>query len=243
MKFLTTALAATAAIGLAAGANAANLVVNGGFESTTNGLGQLGFNTDATGWSIAGGYTFLFAAGTADNGGANGQYGNLQLWGPNNGSANGLPASSPDGGNFVALDGAFQQAPITQTINGLTVGKVYKVSFFWGGAQQNGFTGDTTEQFQVSLGGDTQSTAILNNVSHGFTGWQSESFKYKASNTSEVLSFLAVGTPAGVPPFSVLDGVSLSAVPEPVTWALMLVGIAGVGGAMRARRRGVAVAA
>jgi hypothetical protein len=211
-------------------AQASNLVVNGGFESTTSGPGQLGFNTNATGWTTTG-YNFLFASGTADTTGSNGVYGNLQLWGPNNGSANGLPASSPDGGNFVAADGAFQVAPIQQTINGLTPGDQYTVSFWWAGAQQSGFTGATTEQWMVSLGAQTQSTAILSNLSHGFTGWQQQSFTYTATSASEVLSFLAVGTPAGVPPFSLLDGVTLNAsTPEPGTLALLGSGlVAGVG--------------
>ncbi len=236
-------LAAAAVMAAASAANAVDLVTNGSFTSTTNGPGQLGYNTDATGWTVApGGYTFLFASGTADTTGASGQYGHLTLWGPNNGSANGLPASSPDGGNYVAEDGAFQIQPIQQTINGLTAGDKYNVSFYWGGAQQNGFTGPTTEAFDVSLGSETHSTATLDNANHGFTGWHHENFVYTATGTSEVLSFLARGTPNGEPPFSVLDGVSLNAVPEPATWAMMLVGVAGMGAIAR-RRRSVALAA
>jgi hypothetical protein len=211
-------------------AQAGNLVVNGGFESTTSGPGQLGYNTNATGWTTTG-YNFLFASGTADTTGTNGVYGNLQLWGPNNGSANGLPASSPDGGNYVAADGAFQIAPIQQTINGLTPSDSYTVSFYWAGAQQYTFNGPNTEQWQVSLGSQTQSTAVYQNPSHGFSGWQQQSFTYTATSASEVLSFLAVGTPTGVPPFSLLDGVTLNAAtPEPATLALLGSGLlAGVG--------------
>jgi hypothetical protein len=186
-----------------------DLITNGGFETTTNGAGQLGYNTDAAGWTaVSGGYAFLFTPGTADTTGANGQDGTLSLWGPGNGSTNGLPATSPTGGNYVALDGAFQVEPIQQTIDGLTPNDQYTVDFYWGGAQQSGFTGMTTEQFQVSLGSQTISTPVLDNVSHGFTGWQLESFTFTATDATEVLSFLAVGTPNGVPPFSVLDGVS-----------------------------------
>jgi hypothetical protein len=229
---------ALAFLTLAMAAQASNLVVNGDFETTTNGPNfQFDNNTVATGWT-SNGYNFIFASGAADTVGATGQFGNLQLWGPGNGSNNGLPATSPTGGNFVAADGAFEVSPIQQTINGLTPGNSYTVDFWWAGAQQSGFTGATTEQWQVSLGGQTQSTVVLNNVSHGFTGWQSQSFTYTATSSSEVLSFLAVGTPAGVPPFVLLDGVSLNAnssVPEPGTLTLLFGGLMGGLGVIKSR--------
>src|ERR1017187_3531173 len=187
VALLTFAISAQAGI---------NLVTNGSFESNS-GNGQVGYNTSITGWSVpSGGYTFLFAPGTADTSGANGQYGYLSLWGPGNGSNNGLPATSPDGGYYLASDGAFQVQPIQQTINGLTIGHNYMLGFLWGGAQQIGFTGATTEQWQVSLGNSTQLTSVLNNASQGFTGWEHVNKTFTATNTSEVLSFLAIGTPA-----------------------------------------------
>jgi hypothetical protein len=218
-------------------AHATELVQNGSFELTTGGTsGQVDNTVTLNNWSTNNGYIFVFNSGTADTTGANGQYGNLTLWGPGNGSANGLPASSPDGGNFVASDGAFQTEALFQTITGLTPGDEYTVSFYWAGAQQSGFTGPTTEQFEVSFGAQTQSTAIVNNANHGFTGWQQDSFTFTADGTSDVLSFLAQGTPAGVPPFSLLDGVSVvAATPEPSSLALLLTGFVGVGGMVRKR--------
>src|SRR5271168_4910527 len=66
---------------------ASNLVVNGGFETTTNGPNfQFDKLTVATGWTStntnSNAYNFIFAPGIADTTGATGQYGNLQLWGP-----------------------------------------------------------------------------------------------------------------------------------------------------------------
>lgn len=235
IKTITLALATLAIFGTA---QAQNLVQNGDFEITTNGAGkQLGFNTDATGWSTNG-YNFLFAANTADTSGAAGSSGQLSLWGPGNGAANGL-TNSPTGGNFVAADGAFEVASIDQTIHGLVAGQKYSVSFDWAAAQQSGFTGPTTEQWQVSLGGQTQSTAIYSNANHGFSGWMHDTLSFTATGSSEVLSFLAQGTPNGEPPFSLLDNVSLiAAVPEPETWGLLIGGL-GLVGFMARRRKAV----
>jgi hypothetical protein len=237
MKTVFAALAAVAVCALASGASANSLVTNGSFE-TNAGAGQLGYNTSATGWSLASspGYAFLFAPGTADTGGANGQYGNLQLWGPGNGSNNSLPSSSPDGGYFLALDGDFQNSAVTQTISGLTVGGRYAVGFDYGFAQQSGFTGDTIQSMTVSLGGDSQTTTAYTLPSEGFSGWMHQTFVFTATSTSETLAFLANGN-LPVPPFALLDGVTMSDVPEPATWALMLTGVAGLGGAARFRRR------
>ena len=56
-------LAALLAAG-AAQAGASELVTNGGFETLTNGPGQLGYRTTATGWATTG-YNFVCAAGPA----------------------------------------------------------------------------------------------------------------------------------------------------------------------------------
>ena len=236
MQFRTITLALAAAAMSALPAQAVNLVVNGGFEATTNGKGQLGFNTNATGWTNVNGYTFLYTPGTVDSSGALGESGNVSMWGTNNGGLNAIP-NSPTGGNFIAFDGGYKVTPLQQTIIGLVVGQKYDLGFDWGAAQQFGYTGATTDQWQVSLGNETHSTAIIANASHGFSGWVHQNFTFTATGASEVLSFLAIGTPNGVPPFALLDGVTLAAaVPEPSTWALMLGGVAVIGFIARRRR-------
>lgn len=242
MKFtknVASLLAVAALSCTAAHAGIINLVTNGNFEQTTNGGGQLDHNTEVIGWSTNG-YNFVMTPGTAGTTGSLGFAGPLILWGPANGSNNGL-TDSPVGGNFLAAEGDDQAAssPITQTINGLVAGQKYDVSFWWAGAQQHGFHGPNTEQWVVGLGSESQSTAVYQNPNHGFSGWMQETFTFTANSTSEVLSFFAVGTPSGVPPFALLDGVVMTAseVPEPSSVALVLAGIGLMGAGARLRRR------
>ena len=203
-----------------------NLVINGDFEQTSMQNSQGAFTPDemntsnVTGWSTSG-YNFIFGANTAATVGSYGSYGQTYLYDGSAVSGGAVLGQSPTGGNFVGADGAFQVGAITQTLSGLTKGTDYAVSFSWAGAQQSGFTGATTEQWQVSLGNQTQSTQAVPNANHGFTGWMQQTFVFEATTASEVLSFLAVGTPNGEPPFSLLDGVSATDVPEPASLAML----------------------
>lgn len=244
------------------GAARADFIQNGGFENTvTNNThpdqatygGQLNYQgLTADHWTntLSGssgnvGYTFLYrpqsgTSGTsADQHGVQGFSSNVKLWGPGTGVANGLTLS-PNGGNFIAADPNYYPAALVQTINGLTVGEKYNVSFYWAGAQQSGFTGATTQWWQVSLGSETHDTAHVGNASKGFTGWMNTTLTFTATAASEQLSFLAKGTPSdtNLPPFVLLDGVSMNAVPEPSTVLMVGLGLAGlVGVGLRRRAR------
>jgi hypothetical protein len=59
---------------------------------------------------------------------------------------------------------------------------------------------------------------------------------FTPTSTTQTLKFLSIGTPDGLPPIAALDGVSLT-VPEPATWAMMLVGFGGIGAMIRRRRQ------
>lgn len=146
-------------------------------------------------------------------------------------------APSPLGGAFVALDGDLDyNGALTQTISGLTVGKAYELSFWWAAAQQANRVGATTEQFQVNFGAQQYLTGIKAIDTGGFSGWSQEKFKFTATNSQQVLSFLSLGTPNGLPPIALLDGVSLAAVPEPTTWAMMIAGFGLAGASIRRRK-------
>lgn len=249
-RHLVRSAAAAAVLFGAVPASAADHVVNGGFETLTNGP-NLGSNlTAATGWAVTSpggsysgqGYSIFFGPGAADTTGAtdNNPF-NVGIWGPGNGENNGF-TSSPSGGNFFASDSdPIYASKISQTLTGLTIGQTYRVKFDWAGSQlyclvcgPGQFMGATSHSFVVDFGTQSQSTATVYIPSHGFSGWMSETFKFTALNTSEVLSFLSVGGPQGLPPMALLDGVSVT-VPEPGTWALMLAGFGLTGFAMRRR--------
>jgi hypothetical protein len=241
-------IAIAAALGamVSAPALATNLVTNGDFEQLINGPGKWDATSthQVVGWH-SNGYNFTYAAGGLDDN----TY--LELYGPKNGVANGL-VNSPTGGNMVAADGAYGEGAIYQQITGLTVGQQYAVQFDWAAGQQSGYTGPQTERWLVKLGNSvltvpsdhvnptldsqTQATSVAHNANHGFVPWSHETFTFTATGTSQYLSFLALGTPTGVPPFSILDGVSMAAVPEPASWAMMIAGFGLVGGAIRRRR-------
>ena len=221
-----------------------NLVVNGDFEQTSMADSQGNFTpeqmtaSNVSGWSTNG-YNFIFGANTATTVGSNGIYGQLTLYDGSAVSGGAVLGSSPTGGHFVGADGAFDVDAISQTLNGLTRGSNYAVSFDWAGAQQSGYNSPTTEQWQVSLGNETLSTAIANNLNHGFTGWMHQTLVFQATGPSEVLSFLSNGTPTGEPPFALLDGVSATDVPEPASLAFLALG-AGIVSVLAFRRRAMA---
>jgi hypothetical protein len=198
----------------------AQIVQNGGFESTTSGYGQISNGsgpagtgvTAATNWTT-GGYSFVMNAANAATG-VSSQYGSddLALWTASNGGT-GTIIASPDGGNFLALDGDYLTSAVSQNLTGLTVGDNYAISFYWAAAQQQSFTGNVEESLTVSLGSQTQSTSTYDLTSKGFSGWMSQTDTFTATSSSEVLSFLAVGN-VQVPPFVLLDGISATQVPE-----------------------------
>jgi hypothetical protein len=242
---------------LSTGAQAANLVQNGGFENDTlpsplnpaNASGaeidsNWNYNGDLTDWSSTGAttYNILFFGNVANAStiDADTRFTSTE---PQHLNSN-FDSLSPNGGNFVGLDGdPSANGPLDQTIMGLTLGQTYELTFDWAGIELSNRTGYDSIQLTGSLGGDPFATSVyLNTAPAGqpgsFSGWMTANFTFTANSTSELLSFLAVGTPAAnLPPFALLDGVSLTAVPEPSTWAMMLVGFGGLGYAAFRRRR------
>jgi hypothetical protein len=232
-KAAALSVAATAILVVAASAQA-QLVQNGKFTATTGGepsqtTGQLSYQPTpangiapfaATDWTIPSAtdagwnsYTFLFTPGTATAGTQPyGQYGSIALWSSADPGGSGfMPATDPGGGNFIAMDGAFETSTVSQTINGLIPGDLYTVGFYWAAAQQypdGDLDNSPGEDLAVSLGTETETTPTYELPAHGFSGWMYQSDSFKATSSTEVLSFLANGT-SGEPPFVLLGDVSM----------------------------------
>jgi hypothetical protein len=259
---LTALATAALVLGLASGAQAANLIVNGSFNAlnpagansapSVSGIEVDGAFNDAgavTGWTSAGGtaYNIYFYGNGKEAGGVTG-IDAANRWGENGQRPNvNFTGDSPDGGAYMVLDadpgfsGAF-----SQTVNNLTVGQEYDLSFYWAGGELYDRTGFQTTQLTGTFGTSAFATPVVTNSNPGcngcvlpgdFSGWHLMNFTFVAQTASQTLSFLAAGTPTGnLPPVAFLDGVSLTAVPEPTAWGLMILGF-GAAGAMIRRRR------
>ncbi|CAB1275301.1 PEP-CTERM sorting domain-containing protein [Candidatus Nitrosacidococcus tergens] len=249
---ISTALTLSTALAMSAHAAPINLVQNGDFS-------DVGGITDPTQFGSRNNNGYVASDFIANWTGNEG----YEIWYPDAASATSVNATSewgetstkntnkemlwaiapaPNGTNtFVGLDGdqtSGVQSSISQTIGDLTIGQQYTLTFDWGAAQMQSRDGDTQEYLAVTFGSDTQDTSTIDNPSHSFTGWQSETMTFTATAASQTLTFLSVGTPSGLPPMALLTNVSMVAnVPEPSV--MMLFGTGLIGLAFISRRRTV----
>jgi len=240
--------AATAVLvgGLAANAAPVNLIQNGSFENTTaytsNGTGTEISNSDLTGWNVSACVSscgsnpnnlFMFLAPT--NVGTNG------VWDANEGGGINFwssPGASPVGGNAITSDAANESGILSQTVSGLKIGDTYTLSFYQATMQATDQNSAFNAAWKVTFGGSpAQYSTTMNNPGGTSTGWVEDTMTFTATAIQEALGFFATSPQADDPPFLLLDGVSLTdttAVPEPATFGLAMVGLAGV---MFARRK------
>lgn len=202
-----------------AGSAAASALINGDFESPNNG-------TEFLTPSLLPGWTW-----------APGPGGSVEIHAQSN--AYGLPTL--DGGYYVSFGGnGTYGGSISQTF-ATTAGATYSVNYLVAESQGD----DPTQVLQAILVNGAQSLTQNNTaLTMGFLAGKSITFT--AAGPTATLTFLDA-TPAGDGGGSNigLDTVTLTGsaggVPEPTTWALMLLGFGLVGGVVRAGR-GLAIA-
>lgn len=215
---------------LAAGgaASAANLIVNGGFETPDASDGtfiQAFGGTNFGGWTVTGADVLLI---------------------DRNYTESGLVFNAAAGNQAVDLTGAGNTSPedgVEQTVFGLQTGLLYRLSFELGNAAPiGGNAGSYTLPSTVRVTFDGGPALSFTNAINNPTGSPGINFQFfstgyvATSNQVTIRFFNGVGNDNYVG----LDNVSL-AVPEPATWALMIMGF-GSAGAMLRRRRTFAAA-
>ena len=268
MKLIVAALVPLLALDVT---QAQNLVKNGDFETVINpqtgtaiaengnyfvrtgqGNNQDLYGVDLAGWSNNSTFGIVYGAGIGDDPSfMHYEYNDLNykgayyLMGPRNGHANGMPDSSPTGGNYFGTDSNYYQGPLSQTVQGLVTGQSYTLSFYWAAAViSTGAGNGQTSGWNVSLAGAAGTDATTSVISpsydrYDFVPWQQSVVNFVANSSTETLTFTPTGT--GSPPMSLLDGVAIyagtnvTAVPEPQTLALWLGGL-GVLALLRRRR-------
>lgn len=140
----------------------------------------------------------------------------------------GAPAAN-GGSKFVELD-SNSNSSMFYTFG---VGGSFQLSFLYSprpgvGAGSNGIT--------LFLNGNALNPpGEVTGAGGGGTNWTSHSVNFQA-NAGDIISFAATGSSDSYGGY--LDNIKItSAVPEPATWAMMIVGFAGVGSMVRSNRR------
>jgi Protein of unknown function (DUF642) len=225
MKSKLLFAAATIIAMAAAEADAATLVNNGDFANVGNvwsdntGLGsddiQTGGGIAPPGWTVVNNNEFWFSS-TNDYSGLTSSPGNASVYAIDlTGQAN----SKPYGG-------------LEQTI-ATTAGQKYVMTFDLGSS--NVWNNATTGQAALTASAAGSSKLFTLAPSSDNT-WATETLDFTATGSSTTIEFLADSDFTSK--YTGLDNVSvLSAVPEPATWATLLLGVVGGGGMMRWRRK------
>ena len=242
-------------------------LTNLNFLSYTGTAPKGGFTSvNPTGWTGGSGLIFIDTPGDATN--PNSACGAIYL------DTYGCPStlSIPGGYNYVEADGNPDfESGFSYALTGLTVGTTYQLSFYQAASQARGFSGDTTEQWIVSLGtsgltdcagclgggdsyysnADTSASIVATNLMHtpsmGLVDWNYVAVNLTADATNQILSFLAWGNngnTANLPPIVFLAGVNSAAgltTPEPGTVAIFGCGLLALGIIVIRRRRSSAV--
>jgi choice-of-anchor C domain-containing protein len=128
---------------------------------------------------------------------------------------------------------------VKQRLTGFEVGKRYQITFDLSG---NPDGGDNPKRMLMSATGGVPQTYVytLTDNTRADMNWVTLTYDFVASSTIQDVQFRSLeNNPSG----TTLDNVSISLVPEPSAWALLIVGFGMTGAALRSRRASRAVAA
>lgn len=198
-------LAAAAIAMIPSGASAATTIVNGSFESGTN----------------PGSFTTVFAGDDTT----------IEGWKVTEGSVDYIGgywnAQDPSRSIDLSGNGGGTIAQSFETV----AGQAYAISFWLAG---NPDGPPDIKDVEVLASGGMPSIFSFDKTGATKTmmGWKQFTYNFKASGTTATLSFKSFGSSPYGP---ALDNVSVAAVPEPATWAMMLLGFGLIGGIMRRR--------
>lgn len=222
--------AATAVLFLATPVSA-NLLLNGGFE--TPGTGPVPYAIYGTGANI-GGWTATGAPGSA----------NAVLVLKNTYTETNVNFHVKSGEYAIDLTGVSNSGPLDGVFQDVATiaGRQYDLSFWVGNATGSGapntaytlyYTQSSAVELQIAAA--PVATYTNSNVTLGDVNWQQFSYSFTATGSSTRVAFLnrTADGPSIFDNYLGLDDVVLteriSAVPEPSTWAMIIIGFAGVG--------------
>jgi Protein of unknown function (DUF642)/PEP-CTERM motif len=213
-RILAVLLGTLAATAASSDASATSIVTNGSFEDTTH----FAANGDDT-MSLPVGSTAM-AGWTVTS--------NLSAW---IGPANPFGLTAQSGSYFLDLTDYHDTGPyggVSQSI-ATTVGGHYALSFYLGSSPEYGLPDSI-----VASAGLTTGTFTSANSTPNF--WQLETLLFTAASPSTVISLVGNSGTSYIG----LDNVAVTAVPEPSSWAMMILGFMGVGFMAYRRKNGFA---
>ena len=205
----TIALVALAA--LSATASAANLLVDGSFESIAQAAGTWNTYTSVPGWTVT------KADGSATSTG-------LEV-------RNNVAGTAEDGSNFIELDG-YENDSIKQSF-ATVVGHEYEVSFWF--ADRAGVAASSLGFLANVSSGASSSGTGFGAVGDNGAAWHLITLDFTAGSTTSVFSIKGTGTSDSLG--TSFDNFSVIAVPEPGTMGLFAAGLAILGLSSRRRRQ------